>query len=165
VLIGALAVLAGAAVALAAGRRTPVPWPRLWPALPAAGVAAVATYAVPGRAGAAIEGAGLAGLALWAASSWRRPGMVLVAAGLAANAAVLLANGGMPVKGMAAAASAPSHHLGLSASDRLTGLSDVIALNPVHQMVSAGDLMAAAGGGIAAFAALAPPPRRKPAPG
>lgn len=92
-------------------------------------------------------------LVLFAALNVRLPGMALVLAGLALNAAVILPNGGMPVSAEALERSgqedllqvlveegAAKHHL-MTDDDVLTPLADVIPIpEPIGQIVSAGDL-------------------------
>lgn len=71
------------------------------------------------------------------------PGMRLVLAGVALNAAVILANGGMPVAG--GSVTADGRHRALRSGDHLATLADVVALRPLGVVVSAGDLVLAAG--------------------
>lgn len=147
-------------MALAAGRRPPPartvrpPWTAL--ALGASGVACL-------LAGSGAFGPVVAGYALLLSAAgleWKRAGMILVAAGLAANLAVIAADGGMPVKGLAAgAATGPLHH-GLRAGDRLTGLADVIHVPFLSQVASPGDVVLALGAAVAMFAWLQPRARR-----
>ncbi|MGH3664575.1 MAG: DUF5317 domain-containing protein, partial [Egibacteraceae bacterium] len=80
------------------------------------------------------------------------PGMPLIFAGFALNAAVILANGGMPVDRDAleavvsgAAAFEPGKHRLLAPGDPLPWLADVIPLRPLRTVVSAGDVVLAAG--------------------
>ncbi|MBA2528948.1 MAG: DUF5317 family protein [Euzebyales bacterium] len=80
------------------------------------------------------------------------PGMLLVFLGFAMNAAVIVANGGMPVdeEALRAVATGPSDfaagkHRLLRPGDPLPLLADVIALPPLVVVVSAGDVVLAAG--------------------
>ncbi|HEX5951299.1 MAG TPA: DUF5317 domain-containing protein [Actinomycetota bacterium] len=97
-------------------------------------------------------------LILFAALNVRWRGMPLVLIGLALNALVIVANGGMPVSAEAIEASgqadmldllieegAAKHHL-MTDDDVLTPLADVIPIPPpVGQIVSVGDLFVYAG--------------------
>lgn len=97
-------------------------------------------------------------LILFAALNVRWRGMPLVLIGLALNAAVIVANGGMPVSAEAIERSgqgemmqvlidegAAKHHL-MTEDDVLTPLADVIPIPPpVGQIVSVGDLFVYAG--------------------
>jgi hypothetical protein len=92
-------------------------------------------------------------LLLFAFANVRLPGMWLIALGLACNALVIVANGGMPVGEEALRDSgqtdlleaiveqgADKHHL-LDDGDVLTFLADVIAVpSPVGQVISIGDV-------------------------
>jgi hypothetical protein len=80
------------------------------------------------------------------------PGILLVTAGAVANAAVILANGAMPVSRAALLAVSPravdfepAKHRLLSDGDRLSWLADVIPLPLLRTVVSAGDVVLAAG--------------------
>lgn len=99
-----------------------------------------------------------ASLILFVALNVRWRGMPLVLIGLALNAVVIVANGGMPVSAGAIERSgqgdllqvlidegAAKHHL-MSEDDVLTPLADVIPIPPpVGQIVSVGDLFVYAG--------------------
>ncbi len=128
--------------------------------------------------GASLPGAGLVALGLVAAlagrflplgawpwmvalaallgAAWRnraRPGTGLVALGLLMNAAVIAANGGMPVSASAAAAVgggavAGGLHVPLQPGDPLGLLADVVAIRPLRAVLSAGDLVLATGAGV-----------------
>lgn len=95
-------------------------------------------------------------LAALLGAAWRnrlRPGTGLVAAGLLMNAAVITANGGMPVSTAAAAAVggavvADGLHVTLAPGDPLGLLADVVAVGPLEAVLSAGDLVLAAGAGV-----------------
>jgi hypothetical protein len=71
--------------------------------------------------------------------------MVLVAFGLFANATVITLNGGMPVRGLPAGATAGARHHGERPGDHLTALADVVHLAPLHETVSPGDLVLSLG--------------------
>jgi hypothetical protein len=79
------------------------------------------------------------------------PGMALVFAGLALNAAVIIPNGAMPVSEEAYRAVGgeeafePGKHRLLEDGDALPWLSDVIPIAPLGTVVSAGDIVLAAG--------------------
>jgi hypothetical protein len=98
--------------------------------------------------------AGYAALAAFAAANRDRPGLMLVAVGLVANAAVTAVNGGMPVAGAAPGAELGPLHHGLSTADTLTWLADTMRIPFFRETVSPGDLLMAAGVAVAAFAGL-----------
>lgn len=83
-------------------------------------------------------------------------GMLLVFTGFAMNAAVITANGAMPVAREAliavssggATSIAPGKHRVLTDGDRLTVLADNFAVPLLRTVVSAGDIVLAAGVGI-----------------
>lgn len=102
----------------------------------------------------------------------RLAGTGLVAAGLVANAAVLLANGAMPVSAYAAARSgagaatvADGRHQPATAGTRLRPLGDVVAVPwPLRpEVVSPGDLLVAAGVAQLAFVGVRGRRRRRAA--
>lgn len=84
------------------------------------------------------------------------PGMTLVFAGFAMNAAVITANGAMPVSlealqtvsGGAATTITPGKHRLLMEGDALSPLADIYAIPVLRTVVSAGDMVLAAGVGI-----------------
>lgn len=84
------------------------------------------------------------------------PGMLMVFAGFAMNAAVITANGAMPVAVDAlvvvsageATTITPGKHRLLVDGDVLTPLADVFAIPVLRTVVSAGDIVLAAGVGI-----------------
>lgn len=84
------------------------------------------------------------------------PGMLLVFTGFAMNAAVITANGAMPVSAQAlltvsggeATTISPGKHRLLVDGDVLTPLADVFAIPVLRTVVSAGDVVLAAGVGI-----------------
>jgi hypothetical protein len=149
-----------------------------WPLLAAAAgcqvagtvLARLTDSAVPYAAGSLAAVALLIGFLLTNASL---PGVALIAIGLLANTAVVLANGAMPVSRWAAAKAGvtladidngldPRHVVaGASTSGRI--LSDVI---PVRipwwpEVVSPGDILVAAGLGLLLFSGLLWPQRHK----
>lgn len=84
------------------------------------------------------------------------PGMFLVFAGFAMNAAVITLNGAMPVAQEAvlavsrgeASTITPGKHRLVSEGDLLTPLADIFAIPALRTVVSAGDIVLAAGVGI-----------------
>lgn len=83
------------------------------------------------------------------------PGMLLIFLGFAMNAAVITANGAMPVSPEALAAVSggatvitPGKHRLLTDGDQLTLLADVLALPVLRTVVSVGDIVLASGVGI-----------------
>lgn len=84
------------------------------------------------------------------------PGMFLVFVGFAMNAAVITANGAMPVSpealaavsGGAATVIEPGKHRLLQEGDLLTPLADIFAIPALRTVVSVGDMVLAAGVGI-----------------
>ena len=120
---------------------------------------ALATVAVVGSslclAGFALANVGLAG-------------MPIVLLGLVLNAAVILPNGGMPVRASAVVEAGivePQEVAAIDVGSRrhlerdddvLVVLGDVIPVAPLREVVSVGDLVLAAGLGIVAFRLLRP---------
>lgn len=100
------------------------------------------------------------------------PGMTLVFAGFTMNAAVITANGAMPVSrealfavsGRAAVAIPPGKHRLLADSDSLVWLADIIPIPVLRTVVSAGDVVLGAGVAILVvnlMLAFPPPPGRR----
>jgi hypothetical protein len=97
-------------------------------------------------------------LLLFTATNVRLPGVPIIAVGLACNALVIVANGGMPVSAAALRDSdqvaivrlltdegSDKHHL-MTDDDVLTFLADIIALPaPIRQVISIGDVFIYAG--------------------
>lgn len=88
----------------------------------------------------------------WVVANRHLPGLVLVAAGLAANALVMAANGSMPVSPDAIAALGigdvevpPGKHVLLDDATRLPWLADVIPVPPLRSIISVGDILLAIG--------------------
>lgn len=106
----------------------------------------------------AVLGASYVLLLLFAGINIRITGMPLMLVGLALNAAVVIANGGMPVSRHALEVSGQTevlklltadegakHHL-MTSADRLTPLADVIPIPPpIGQVASVGDVFIYAG--------------------
>lgn len=106
---------------------------------------------------------------------WRNrllPGMALIFAGFAMNAAVITANGAMPVgrealfaiSGSATTAISPGKHRLLADGDSLVWLADIIPIPVLRTIVSAGDVVLGAGVAILVvnlMLAFPPPPGRR----
>jgi len=97
----------------------------------------------------------------------RLPGVWLVAAGLALNAAVMAANRAMPVDpaaiaaiGMEGAAVPPGKHTLLTAQTHLPWLADIIPVPWLRSILSVGDLVLAAGLLPMTHALMTSPPPR-----
>ncbi|HET6965119.1 MAG TPA: DUF5317 family protein [Acidimicrobiales bacterium] len=162
-LLAVLALVAGAAAGWLSGRRLPEAggtWRALGLAPAGVVLLAVGNRWVGGGAGVAVAAGGYALLIAFAALNSRRTGLVLVAAGLAANLAVIAVDHGMPVRGVPPGLPAPGLHHGLSSRDHLTGLTDTIRLGALHETVSPGDLLVALGGAVALYSWLEPLPGR-----
>ncbi|HWE57793.1 MAG TPA: DUF5317 family protein [Acidimicrobiales bacterium] len=170
-LLALVAVVAGVLAGLATGRRPPTT-PQRWrlPGLIAVGVALEfgGQHLVDGPPGRLLMDVGYATLVVFAALNARRTGLVLIAAGLAANLLVVVVDGGMPVRDQPPTARLAGQHHGLSSRDHLTFLADTIDVRPVHVTFSPGDIVAALGAAVAVFAGMetpdpAPPEgRRRP---
>lgn len=102
------------------------------------------------------------------------PGMPLVFAGFGLNAAVITANGGMPVSRDAllvvsdglARTIEPGKHRMLADGDALTWLADIFPIPLLRTVVSAGDIVLAAGVAILVVSLMLahpPPPGRRSA--
>jgi hypothetical protein len=99
------------------------------------------------------------------------PGMTLVFVGFAANAAVITANGAMPVDpdalamvGGGSAVIEPGKHRLLTEGDSLVWLADILPIPLLRTVISAGDIVLAAGVGILVvnlMRAYPPPPGRR----
>lgn len=167
VLLVVVALIAGTAAHQLARRLRPAPsspgrrheagapaW-RAW-GLALAGLALLLAGTQVARGGAALTPAiaGYAALAAFAAANRDRPGLMLVAVGLVANATVTAVNGGMPVSGAAPGAGLGPLHHGLSRADTLTWLADTMRIPFFGETVSPGDLLMAAGVAVAALAGL-----------
>lgn len=134
--LGGLGLLAGGAVGEFAGSR--------WGA---------------GAVGTALLIGGYVLLIAFAVRNAGTAGMVLVAVGLLANLTVIAVNGGMPVRGLPAGTSFGPRHHGERPGDRLTGLADVVAVGPLGETVSAGDLVLSLG--VATVVVVLMQPRRR----
>lgn len=120
------------------------------------------SYWTAGPVATAVLVVGYCLLAGFALANVSVAGMVLVAAGLTANALVVGINGGMPVRGVDPSAALGARHHGERPSDRLTALGDVVTIRPLHQIVSAGDIVLAAGVAVSVVTLLGPTaPRRR----
>lgn len=113
-------------------------------------------------------------LAAFAVINIRTTGFVLVFAGIAMNFAVIVANEGMPVSGAAIVASGQAstmdelvndggakHHLATEEDD-LRFLGDVIAIRPLGQAISVGDVFTYGGVMVLIVAAMGRRARRVP---
>jgi Family of unknown function (DUF5317) len=164
--LSVIAIAVGCAVGLAAGGswRDVAQAPVAGTGLLLAGAAceAVAGWWASGWTGFALVVAGLVLLLGFAARNLRMTGMVLVAAGLLSNLIVIAINGGMPVRGVPAAATFGPRHHGLRPGDRLTGLADVVHASFLGQTISAGDIVLAVGVVTVIVALLRPARRRQP---
>lgn len=94
-----------------------------------------------------------AALIAWCVVNWQRRGVGWVAAGIALNGLVIVANGGMPVwraavhrlgGDLAALPSFGAHHL-MSDQTRLAVLGDTIPLWPLPVIISPGDILTVVG--------------------
>jgi hypothetical protein len=100
---------------------------------------------VAGPAGAVLLIAGYVLLIAFALRNLATAGMVLVAIGLLANLVVISVDRGMPVRGLPAGSIYGWRHHGERPGDRLTGLADVVRIQPLGEMVSAGDIVLCVG--------------------
>jgi Family of unknown function (DUF5317) len=113
-----------------------------------------------GPFGMAVLVAGYVLLVGFAVANIRVTGMVLVAAGLLANATVIALNGGMPVRGVHPGVALDPRHHGERPSDRITGLADVIHVGPVAETVSGGDIVLCLGAATVTWTLTRPDRRR-----
>jgi Family of unknown function (DUF5317) len=163
-LLSVIAIAVGCAVGLAAGgswsnaARAPVAGVSLL--LAGAACEAVAGWWASGWTGFALVIAGLVLLLGFAVCNLKITGMVLVAAGLLSNLVVIAINGGMPVRGVPAAATFGPRHHGLRAGEHLTGLADVVHVSFLAQTISAGDIVLAVGVATVVVALLRPARRQ-----
>lgn len=176
--LAVLALLGGLAAAVAlGGRLARLPDERLrWPALT---LVAVVLYWAPSLSSAS-SGAAVALLLCsyavllgFALANLRLRGMAVVGVGLALNAMVISANGGMPVDPRAVVAAglvSPDQLIGVElgparqwqeADDRLAVLGDNVAVAALDEAVSFGDLVLAAGLANVAFRLLRPAAGRR----
>jgi hypothetical protein len=116
----------------------------------------------PGAVGTALVVTGYALLVAFAVANLRITGMVLVAAGLLANATVMALDGGMPVRGAQSSVAADPRHHAVRPSDRLVGLADVISLGPIGETVSGGDIILCLGAATVTWSLTRPSRRRPP---
>jgi hypothetical protein len=89
---------------------------------------------------------------VWVLANRHLPGTILVAIGLALNAAVIAANGAMPVDpaaiaalGIDGATVTGGKHVLLDDATRLPWLADIWPLPPLRSIISVGDVVLAAG--------------------
>lgn len=169
-----LAVAAGAAIGVLAGRRSrPVAGRplRLWTLL----AGGLVLQVLVGRVDVAAPTLLVASYGLllaFAAANVATVGMWMVATGIAANLVAIALNAGMPVRPEALVAAgladpgradevrlAAKHHLERP-SDRLPWLGDVIPLPALGEVVSFGDVVMAVGTANVVARLLAPAPRR-----
>ena len=168
VTLAAMVVGLGAGAALG-GR----PWRaarlRWWGlAIPGVGLQALAAHAGSGGGGTAAQVLGLGCLTALALANRSLPGAAVAALGLAANAAVVGVDGGMPVAAgalVAAGGARPGlvsgvdyglRHHAQRAGDHLTWLDDRWPLAAAHQVLSGGDILVVLGVAVAAGAWLRP---------
>ncbi|HVL98705.1 MAG TPA: DUF5317 domain-containing protein [Egibacteraceae bacterium] len=132
-------------------------WLVLVSVLPQAVLAAVSATGGPAHAlSAPLLLASHAALLAFVVVNRMLPGMLLVFAGFAMNAAVITVNGAMPVSRHAllavsageATSISPGKHRLLAEGDLLTPLADIFAVPMLRTVVSAGDVVLAAGVGI-----------------
>lgn len=115
-------------------------------------------------------------LATFAIVNIRTTGFALILAGIALNFAVIVVNEGMPVSRAAIVASGQAstmdelvndggakHHLA-TGDDRVRFLGDVIAIRPLEQAISAGDVLTYGGVMMLIAAAMGRRPRRSAVP-
>jgi hypothetical protein len=160
-LVLVVAVVGAVLVALAAGRRFRVSsatGPTRAFLVLASGAVSLALGSHVGLSplGQVMTDGGYALLLLFAVANRRHPGLVLIAVGLAANLAVLAADGGMPVAGLPASVDAGRTHHGVSTDDHLPFLGDSIRWG--GETLSPGDITIAAGAALAIFFWLEPLP-------
>jgi hypothetical protein len=122
---------------------------RLWPLLAVGGVLQVFNSPVTLTLSYLV-------LIAFAAANLRVPGFGLLVIGLALNAAVVVANGAMPVRADIAAVS--GKHRAEEPGDRLRLLDDRLDLPPLGEVLSFGDLVLAVGLAAAAAALVRRPP-------
>jgi hypothetical protein len=130
---------------------------RWWPALVVGGVLQVASLFVDGTLGVGALLASFGCIITFTAMNLTRAGMGIVLVGVALNAIVIGANGGMPVRESAIVASglADEHEIDEldfnskwhleTTDDRFTVLGDIIPVPGVGEVLSFGDLVMAVG--------------------
>lgn len=141
-------MMASAARTSPAGSVDPVPLSAFrWPLALGTGALCelVSSLWVGGATGLALLAFGYVLLIAFAARNVAIVGSVLVIAGLMANLAVMIADGGMPVRGLPPASGFGPRHHGMRPGDHLTALGDVVAVPALGEVFSAGDLLLAAG--------------------
>lgn len=177
--LAVLALLGGLAVGVVlGGRLANLPAERLrWPSL---SFVAVVLYWAPSLLGASSSNAvvlvlfSYATLLAFALANLRLTGMAVVSLGLALNALVISANGGMPVDPeavVAAGLARPDELVGIALGparqwqepgDRLAVLGDIVAVAVLDEVVSFGDLVLASGLANVGFRLFRPTGGRRP---
>jgi hypothetical protein len=147
-----------------------------WLIVPGVGAQVCADHLLSGRGAQVVLVAGYAILALFLVANRLLVGIGVIAVGLAANAAVVLVDGGMPVRssavisaglaGVAGPAAPPAgsrHHLE-GPHDHLVALDDHLPVRFVHRVVSYGDVILLVGAldVVAHLSIDAWAPRRRP---
>lgn len=177
--LSVLALVGGLAVAmLAGGRLSDLPAERMRGILLSVG--AVVLYWAPSvlevspSAAVVLVLCAYAALLAFAVVNLRLRGMAVVGVGLALNALVILANGGMPVDpaGVVAAGVVRSDELAgielgparqwQEPDDRVAALGDIVPVRVFQEVVSFGDLVLAAGLANVGFRLLRPTAARGP---
>jgi hypothetical protein len=165
-LLAVLAIVAGAGVSrLTGGRLTAARGVTLrWVGALLGGVVleVAAGFWASGPAGTLLQVAGYVLLVGFALANIRITGMVLVAAGLAANAAVIAVDNGMPVRGVQSSVPLDPRHHAQRGSDRLIGLADLIHLAPIGETVSGGDIVLCLGAATVTWTLTRTDRRRRP---
>jgi hypothetical protein len=153
-----VALVAGVVLGLAAGgrpRHLATKRFRWWLLLPA-GLALQSVVTIRGApAPLALLLVSYAYLLIFAVANLHHRGMGVVLVGIALNATVIAANGGMPVRPAAIRAASASHDVPAAIDDvkhkledggeRLMVLADIIPVRPLRQVLSFGDLVLAVG--------------------
>jgi hypothetical protein len=113
---------------------------------------AAARWGLPDAPGTALLVASHLLVLGWIVLNRYRPGMVLIFVGLALNAVVITANGGMPVDpdaidaaGLPAVEELEGKHTLMDEDTRLPYLADIIPVRPLRTIISVGDIVLAAG--------------------
>jgi hypothetical protein len=165
-LLGTLALAAGCLIGLAAGGRLSNLGRRR---LRGAGllVAGSALEFAGDRWGSGWSGlgvilAGFVALFAFALANLRVTGMVLVAAGILSNLAVIGLDRGMPVRGVPPGYTYGPRHHGQRPGDHLVGLDDAIRVPILGDWVSAGDVVLSLGAATVMVSLMGAPGSRVP---
>src|SRR5688500_15140863 len=147
---------------------------RVWSLLGAGVLLQLASAFVGGTAGTALLVTSYVALVGFGAANARVVGMAVVAVGMAANALVIAANGGMPVTGDAIVAAGivdgdaldgidfgTKRHLATD-DDSILFLADIIPVRPTREVLSFGDLIIAIGLADVLFHLMRQRPTRVP---